>query len=369
MNGNMSRDPQLPRFDTLDPNELLQHFNNNRSQLFVVIGAALVAITAFSSMFTVQPDEKAVLLRFGRYVSTAQPGLNFKFPFGVDEKIKITTRVEQENFGIANPINGSGSGINQTTSISQPRSANEESLMLTGDLKVAEVRWSVQYQIVNPRQFVFSSPNPQKVIRDISVGTMRQVVGDKGVYEVLTVGRERIAAEAQELTQKVLNEKYNMGVEIVAVNLQSVSPPAPVAPSFNDVNAAIQDKDQAVNRAESDYNRVIPEARGKGEQQLLAAEGYAVEILNHAKGDAERLSKVIAQYEKAPEVTKARLYLEMAEGLMERMASVTIIDPSLKGVLPIFNESNQHSKAVLAENMNKQTSESPQHGQPQKGRQ
>jgi len=337
----MSREPQIPGIDNLDPEEIMRQFNKNRPQIFFGVGFAILALMGITSVYTVQPDERAVLMRFGRYVTTAQPGLNFKFPFGIDSHIKITTRVEQEMFGIGGAMASGAMGAGNTLSAaSSNRGGSSESLMLTGDLKVAEVRWSVQYRVTNPRQFVFSSSNPQKIIRDISVGTMRRVVGDKGVYEVLTVGRERIAGEAKALTQKVLDEKYNMGVEIVAVNLQSVSPPAPVSPSFNDVNAAIQDKDQAVNRAEADYNRVIPEARGKAEQELLAADGYAFEVINRARGDGDRLSSVIAQYEKAPEVTKSRLYLEMAETLMARMGSVSIIDPALKGVLPVFNSDN-----------------------------
>jgi len=345
----MSHEPQIPNLGKINPEEIIRQFNNNRLQIFVGLGIAAVALMGLTSFYTVQPDERAVLMRFGRYVTTAQPGLNFKFPFGIDSYIKITTRVEQENFGIGGAMASGAMGAgNPLGTASSNRDPSSESLMLTGDLKVAEVRWSVQYQVADPRQFVFSSSNPQKIIRDISVGTMRQVVGDKGVYEVLTVGRERIAGEAKALTQKVLDEKYNMGVQIVAVNLQSVSPPAPVAPSFNDVNAAIQDKDQAVNRAESEYNRVIPEARGKAEQELLSADGYAFEVINRARGDGDRLAKVIAQYEKAPEVTKSRLYLEMAETLMARMGSVSIIDPNLKGVLPIFNENKIKPETVSA---------------------
>lgn len=346
---NMSHEPQIPNLGKINPEEIIRQFNNNRLQIFVGLGIAAVALMGLTSFYTVQPDERAVLMRFGRYVTTAQPGLNFKFPFGIDSYIKITTRVEQENFGIGGAMASGAMGAgNPLGTASSNRDPSSESLMLTGDLKVAEVRWSVQYQVADPRQFVFSSSNPQKIIRDISVGTMRQVVGDKGVYEVLTVGRERIAGEAKALTQKVLDEKYNMGVQIVAVNLQSVSPPAPVSPSFNDVNAAIQDKDQAVNRAESEYNRVIPEARGKAEQELLSADGYAFEVINRARGDGDRLAKVIAQYEKAPEVTKSRLYLEMAETLMARMESVSIIDPNLKGVLPVFNENKIKPETVSA---------------------
>jgi membrane protease subunit HflK len=321
------------------------------SKVLLIGAAAAIGISAISTtFFQVQPDERAVVTRFGKYIGTGQPGLNFKLPFGIDREIKLSTRVEQENFGFRSTTAAPPtSPFQQIAAV--PRSAPqgdpaEEASMLTGDLKVADVRWSVQYQITDPRKFLFNVQNPIKIIRDISMATMRQVVGDKSVYEVLTVGREQIAQEARELTQRILDAKYDMGVTVVAVNMQSASPPAPVAPSFNDVNAAIQDKDQLINTAEADYNRVIPEARGKAEQELLQAQGFATEVVNRALGDANRLQKMIGEYEKAPEVTKTRLYLETMEGLLTRLRSLTIVDPDLKGVLPVFNGAAGDTRSI-----------------------
>jgi membrane protease subunit HflK len=318
--------------------EALEKLRRNPFQTFGFFVVAALAIAVWSSFYTVQPDEQAVVTRFGRYLRTDPPGLSFKLPFGVDRVVKISTKTEQEDFG-----------FRPTASRSSLRgegpAPSEESTMLTGDLKVAEVRWSVQYRINDPRKFLYSVSNQAKVIRDISRAAMRQVVGDRSVYEVLTVGREKIGQEAAQLTQRIF-DTYHLGIDVVAVNMQSVSPPEPVSPSFSDVNAAIQDKDQAINRAQSEYNRVIPEARGIAEQERLRAQGYALQTTNTARGDAERLKKIIAEYEKAPEVTRSRMYLEMIEKVLSRSKSLTIIDPTLKGVLPIFGGENKAQTAA-----------------------
>lgn len=351
MNWNKQTQPELPQINI---EEIISAIL--RRPKMILFGAlGVVAFLGLSTTFyQVQPDQRAVVTRFGRYVGTAQPGLNFKLPFGIDREYKLSTRVEQQNFGFrAAAGTESPSGFQQSVfqqAGSSPRTSlgdpGEEGSMLTGDLKVADVRWSVQYEIVDPRKYLFNVSEPVKIIRDISMATMRQVVGDKSVYEVLTVGREQIASDARELTQRLLDSKYDMGVRIVAVNLQSVSPPAPVAPSFNDVNAAIQDKDQLINTAEADYNKVIPEARGKGEQELLLAQGFATETVNRALGDADRLTKMIAEYEKAPEVTKTRIYLDTMQGVLGRMQSLTIVDPELRGILPLYRQEASSSAAA-----------------------
>jgi membrane protease subunit HflK len=342
MNWNKQPQPEIPQINI---EEIISTILSKPKALMLTALAVAVAVGVSTTFYQVQPDERAVVTRFGRYVGTGQPGLNFKLPFGIDREYKLSTRVEQQNFGFRSAVGSEASspfmpaGLGSASRVPSG-DPGEEGSMLTGDLKVADVRWSVQYEVVDPRKFLFNVSEPVKIIRDISMATMRQVVGDKSVYEVLTVGREQIASEARELTQRLLDSKYDMGVRIVAVNLQSVSPPAPVAPSFNDVNAAIQDKDQLINTAEADYNKVIPEARGKGEQELLLAQGFATETINRALGDADRLTKMIAEYEKAPEVTKTRLYLDTMEGVLTRMQSLTIVDPDLKGILPLYGSAS-----------------------------
>jgi modulator of FtsH protease HflK len=320
--------------------EALEKIRRNPVQIFGFTILAVIVIAVWSSFYTVQPDEQAVVARFGRYLRTDPPGLSFKLPFGIDRVVKISTKTEQEDFG----FRPSASRSSQRSDGPAP---SEESSMLTGDLKVADVRWSVQYRINDPRKFLYSVSNQPKVIRDISRAAMRQVVGDRSVYEVLTVGREKIGQESGQLAQRIF-DTYDLGIDVIAINMQSVSPPEPVSPSFSDVNASLQDKDQAINRAQSEYNRVIPEARGIAEQEALRAQGYALQTTNTARGDAERLKKIIAEYEKAPEVTRTRMYLEMIEKILSRSHSLTIIDPSLKGVLPIFGaEGKQQNVAAL----------------------
>ncbi len=304
---------------------------NRPARLLQVLAVLAIVAAAFSSFYTVQPEEEAVVLRLGRYRYTASPGLHFKVPFGIDQAIKRkTATVLQESFGFV----GEGTSPAFRT-MRGSRDLFEESLMLTGDLNVADVRWVVHYQIADPRMFLFNVREPEKNIRDISQAMMRRVVGDRTVNDVLTVGREAVASEAKSLLQKILDD-YQMGVKIVLVKLQDVNPPGPVQPSFNEVNAAKQEQEQAINRAEAAYNKVIPEARGKAEKEITQATGSATALLNRARGDAEKFLKILGEYQKAPQITRTRLYLEAIEELLGRLPGVTVVDPSIKGMLPVY---------------------------------
>lgn len=298
----------------------------------VLLPLIIIIPAILTSFYTVQPDEEAVVLRFGRYLQTTQPGLHFKLPFGFDRAIKVKTKlILQQEFGFrTNNVSG------KRTSYSG-NSYNSESLMLTGDLNVADVEWITQFQISDPQKYLFNVRYPIENIRDISEAVMRRVVGDRLVNDVLTVGRTEIAAQAQTLTQEIL-DRYNMGVRVVSIKLQDVNPPEPVKPSFNEVNEAKQEQEQAINQAEKSYNKVIPEARGKAEQEIAAAEGYAAESVNHARGDAERFQAILKEYKKAPRVTRERMYIETTEKVYKRMKQVTVVDPKIKGLLPIFSQ-------------------------------
>lgn len=293
--------------------------------LFLLMGA-------YSAFYTIQPDEEGVVLRFGRYHTTAQPGLHFKMPFGVDRTIKVKTKlVLQEEFGFrTHSVSG------KRTSYSQ-KNFEGESLMLTGDLNVADVEWITQFQISEPQKFLFHTRDPIQNIRDISEAVMRRVVGDRLVNDVLTVGRTAIATEAKDLTQSIL-DSYDMGVRVVSIKLQDVNPPDPVKPSFNKVNEAKQEQEQAINQAEKHYNKIIPEARGKAEQKIAEAEGFSAAILNRAKGDAERFKSILKSYQRAPQITRDRMYIETIEKVLDRLETVTVIDPEVKGVMPIFGD-------------------------------
>lgn len=293
--------------------------------------AAVVSIAGVTSLvYTVEPSEEAVVLRFGSYVSTQPPGIHFKLPFGVDKAIKVKTKIIlQEEFGFRSTV---ADGSRTTYS---DKSVEEESRTLTGDLNVAEVEWIVQYQISDPKKFLFNVREVRKNLRDISQSVLRRVVGDRMVGEILTTGRAEIAEEAQRLTQDVM-DRYDIGIRIVTVKLQDVNPPEPVRPAFNEVNSAKQEQEKMINQAEREYNKVIPEARGKAEQTIRDAEGYATAAINHAKGEAARFRSVLEAYRSAPTVTRTRLYLETMEELYSRFKTMTIVDKGVQGLLPVF---------------------------------
>lgn len=308
-------------------------------QFIFPIALVVIAFTGItSSYYTVEPDEEAVVIRLGKHLGNTQPGLHFKIPFGIDEVIKVKTKiVHQAEFGFRT----TSTTARRTTYSTQ--NFDSESLMLTGDLNVAEVQWVVQYQISDPFKFLFQTSEPVTNVRDVSESIMRRVVGDKLVTEVLTTGRVDIANGARALMQEVL-DKYDMGVSIKSIKLQDVNPPKSVQASFNDVNAAKQEQEKMLNQAEEAYNRIIPEARGKAERLISEAEGYAQEVVNQAYGDAERFKSVAVEYRKAPSITKQRIFLETMEDVFTKLNDVTIIDAKVKGLLPVFNQNGGVTK-------------------------
>ncbi len=312
----------------------------------LILGVLLLIIFiygALTSFYTVEPKEEAVVLRFGKYVSTTSPGLHFKFPFGIDQVEKLPTRlVLQQEFGFRTR------GTQGNRTVYDKQQYDRESQMLTGDLNVADVEWVVQFQIADPKKFLFHVREPVKNIRDVAESIMRRVVGDRLVSEVLTTGRVEIATEAEQLMQEVL-DVYDFGIKVVSVKLQGVNPPEVVKPSFNDVNSAKQEQEQLINQAEKEYNKVIPEARGKAEETIAQAKGYAEALVNRAKGDAEKFESVLTEYRRAPSITRKRLYLETMEKIYSRFEKLTIVDPKVKGVLPVFNPSKVTSSVKKEE--------------------
>lgn len=311
---------------------LLNWFSKNGRLVKFILLALFLLIGAYTSFYTVQPSEEAVVTRFGRYDRTTPPGLHFLLPFGIEVATKVKTKlVLQQEFGFR-----TRNVDNRVTNYSQD-DFEKESLMLTGDLNVADVEWIVQYQISDPKKYLFAAQDPQINIRDVSEAIMRRVVGDRTVNEVLTTGRVEIASDAQRLTQEVL-DKYDIGVRVITVKLQDVNPPDMVKPSFNEVNAAKQEQEKAINMAEEAYNKVIPEARGKAEETISHAEGYASAVVNRAQGDSDRFLLTLKEYRQAPEVTRTRIYIETMQELFGRFKNLTIVDDKVKGLMPVFNQ-------------------------------
>ena len=296
----------------------------------------VIFVGAYTSFYTVEPDEEAVVIRLGKYLKTNTPGLHFKVPLGIDRVIKVKTqRVLQEEFGFRTE-----STRGRRTSYSKSSLTNE-SLMLTGDLNVADVEWAVQYKISDPFKYIYQTSDPLQNIRDVSESIMRRVVGDRSVSEVLTVGKVEIESQAKILMQDVLN-KYDMGIKIISVKLQDVNPPQVVKASFNEVNEAKQEQEKAINEAEGAYNKVIPEARGKAQKMISQAEGFASAIVNRAEGNVSKFIEMYKEYKRAPAITRKRIYLETMETLYQRFDDVMIIDPKVKGVLPVFNKGGKN---------------------------
>lgn len=299
-----------------------------RVSFVLILIAALILF--FTGLYTINPEEVGVIQRFGKYVATTEPGLHFKIPFGVDTLTKVKVKhVYKEEFGFRTLE----SGVNTRYS---NRSFATESIMLTGDLNIADVEWIVQFRIKDPVKFLFNVRNVTETLRDMSESTMQEVVGDRSVDEVIVLSRKDIAIQASELLQQQL-DYYQSGIEIVTINLQNVNPPDPVKPAFNDVNSAKQERERIVNDAWQQYNNIIPEARGKAKRTIEEAEGYAVNRINRATGDANRFIEMLTQYRLAKSVTKKRMYLETMQKILPQLENVYIVDEDQKGVLPLLN--------------------------------
>ena len=298
------------------------------SLLIILLVVALMI--GYSVFFTIESGSVGVVQRFGKFVRIAQPGPNFKLPFGIERVTKVRQdRVYKEEFGFQSErdeySNRYGSAADEASI----------SLMLTGDLNVAVVPWIVQYKIKDPYNYLFKVKDPTGLLRDLSESSMRLVVGDRSINEVITK-RDEIAVQAHEVLQKEL-DKAETGINVVTVEMKKTNVPAPVQPSFNEVNQATQEKEKMIYQAREDYNKAIPAARGEAERTIKAAEGYALDRVNRAKGDAARFTDLYAEYVKAKDVTKRRLDLESLKELLPKINRKFIVDAEQKNVLPLLN--------------------------------
>lgn len=280
-------------------------------------------------IYSIGPDEVGVVQRFGKYLILSPSGLHAKLPFGIDKVTPIKVeKIFKEEFGIR--MSHSRSGVSSSNGYS------EESIMLTGDLNILDVRWIVQFKVKDPVKLLFAVRDPRDNIRDVSEVVMRRLVGDYTVDEVLTTKREEIDHFVQEEMQRILDD-YQTGVQIVTVKLLDVNPPGKVRPAFNEVNEAKQEKEKMINEAWEAYNKVVPKAKGEAEKTIREAEGYSLDKINRAKGEAERFLATLAEYKKAPQVTRERLYLETLMEVLPRAKEKYIIDPRQTSLLPLLN--------------------------------
>jgi membrane protease subunit HflK len=297
----------------------------------LIVVAVAVLILLAGSIYQISPEEVGVILRFGKYVRTTDPGLHFKFPLGIEELTKVPVQRQLKlEFGFRTTRPGIRTEYRVTTE------SFREAVMLTGDLNVAVVEWIVQYKIEDPYKYLFKIRDANSTFRYMNEAVVRKVVGDNSVDEVITVGRARIANEAKEELQK-LCDLYEIGIEVNQLIFQDVNPPDPVKPSFNEVNESLQEKERKINEAWSEYNELIPRSRGEAEQMIRAAEGYAMERVNNSKGDANRFIAIYREYARAPLVTRKRLYLEAINEILPKISKKIIFDEKQKNILPLLN--------------------------------
>jgi len=310
-----------------DPQYYLYLFKKYRKRIIL---AVILIPLIFTSFTTVGPEEEGVVILLGKYNRIMQPGLNFKIPLGLEQVYKIPVQRQLKlEFGFRTEAVGTRTEYSK-------KSFADESLMLTGDLNLADVEWVVQYRITNSRNFLFKVRKAELTLRDMSEAAMRTIVGDRTVNEVLTVGRQEVASAVEAQLQRMC-EDYENGIRIDQVVLQDVNPPEKVKPSFNAVNRAQQERETLINEAESEYNRIIPRARGEAEETIQLAEAYALNRINKAKGEADRFSSIYEEYIKAVDVTKKRIYYETMERILPKINNKIIVDERGTNLLPLLN--------------------------------
>jgi modulator of FtsH protease HflK len=293
----------------------------------VFLGAVL-GLAFLTSYYTIPTDSEGVLLRFGKLAGKAPPGLHFRLPFGIDTVYTLPTQRQLKlEFGFATPGYSNPDQIGTQPSL--------EKSMVTGDLNSVQAEWIIQYRITDPEKFLFDVREPGQTLRDLSEAIMREVVGDRTVDEVITIGRQDIETTA--LTRlRELAGRYQLGVTVDQVQLKNVNPPGPVQASFNEVNKSQQDRENLINVANGEYNKVVPRVRGEADQKIRAAEGYRFKRVNEAEGDASAFNAVFEKYLKAPEVTRTRIYLETLGEVLPQSGPRIIVDESVQQVLPLL---------------------------------
>lgn len=326
-------------YDQLNiPPEVRKFLKNTRTIILIVV----VVVLLISSVFTVGTEEEGVITRFGKYNRTVESGLNFKIPF-TEKVYKVPVERQQKlEFGFRTLSAGVNSEFERT------EQTFDESLMLTGDLNLAEVEWVIQYRVDDAYNYLFKVRHIERTLRDISEAVMRQIAGNRTINQVLMEDRIEMKNEMKEVIQKVCKD-YSMGIKIEQILLQGVNAPAQVRDAFNRVNEAKTEKQTLINQAEEEYNKIIPEAEGQAKAMIAEANGYKIKRINTAQGDSARFASVYKEYIKAPEVTKRRLYLETMSKVIPKAGNIIINDQKGNNLLPLLNM-NLNKKNIQSEN-------------------
>ena len=288
------------------------------------IGLLVVLFTLLFGFTSIPANSVGIKTRFGAYDSKLEPGLAYAIPHVDEIRVVPTERLLKLEFGF--------STANATNAYQGDRESEDTETMITGDLNTALVPWVVQYRVTDPKLYLFGAREPEQTLRDLSESVMREVIGDRTVDEVLTIGRHDIETSTLKRLADLCSQ-YALGIQIQQVQLATVRPPPTVQAAFNDVNQAQQEKQTAINQAWAVYNDAVPNVRGQAKEREKQAEAYAFHRINEAKGEAEKFSLLVTEYRKAPEVTRRRLYFEAMQALLPTLQKKVIVDDSLKGVL------------------------------------
>jgi membrane protease subunit HflK len=291
-----------------------------------IVLLGVIAVWLLSGIYFVTAREQGVVLRFGKYVARTPPGINYHLPWPIEtvETPEVTT-VNQITIGYR-----TGAEANDE---SEADAAREESLMLTGDENIVDVNFTVGWVIKDPAEYLFDVDNPEQTIKAVAESAMREVVGQTQIEPILTQDRAPIEIEVRELMQKTLDE-YRAGITVTQVQMQKADTPAEVIDAYRDVQAARADQERMRNEAEAYANKIIPEARGKASKIVQDAEAYRQQVIAEADGEAKRFLSVFAEYKKAPEVTRRRMYLETMSTILAPMNKVIVDEGAGRSVVP-----------------------------------
>jgi len=292
--------------------------------LIACVGVVVILFTLLFGFRTIPANSVGVKTRFGAYDDLVNPGLAYAIPYVNEILVVPTQRLLKLEFGFTSP--------NATNIYQSDREPEETETMITGDLNTALVPWVVQYRITDPKLYLFGAREPEQTLRDLSESVMREVIGDRTVDEVLTIGRHDIETSTLKRLADLCSQ-YGLGIQIQQVQLATVRPPPVVQAAFNEVNQAQQEKQTAINQAWAVYNDAVPNARGQAKEREKQAEAYAFRRVNEARGEAQKFSLLLTEYRKAPEITRRRLYLEAMQAILPSLQKKIIIDDSLKNIL------------------------------------
>jgi len=281
---------------------------NGSSAIFIIVALAVLVWLAYDMTYTIDQQERGIVLRFGAYVNTLQPGLNFRFPQPIEDVIIIN--------------------------VGQGRSLTHKSVMLTQDENIVDVEVAVQWRIKDPLAYKFNVINPDPTLQQATESAVREVIGKSDLDFILTGGRSQIAQSQQTLIQQIMDD-YQTGIVILEVKMQAAKPPEEVKSAFDDAIKSREDEQRLVNEAEAYRNDLIPRARGGAARLREEANGYKARIVSRAEGDASRFEQTLTEYEKAPEITRQRLYLESMETVMTNTSKVLLDVPGANNLMYI----------------------------------